>query len=472
MKLRTCFSLIILFCLTGCEIPGQPLTPVPAEEQTLAVSGVTPLVETLRPMEANETIFPEATAVVAQVAPRESGGLGVWLINPAEPALLGVDPAVNDVFAHIRLSADPGGVAVGEGAVWLYQSKPGETFITRIDPYTGQETARQTFLEGGVRCIAAGTGGVWACLSRAQGKGIANLARLAPQGDTIIGLYPLRAQPFQVAVDESGVWVLQTMDVFTLLGHVNPGQMVNDTLPRSVPSAEYVHQFARFAVHPSGIYTISQDRQSHYIYRVDPQDGRVLQAIDVAPEGDYPLDLAATGDSIWVALHSGDVVRVDAATLTVTALARTGAALTELIVAENTIWAHSPLEARLYRIDPVGGQLVAQIETGRRLQPTATPVPKLPPGEVCQGSYPTQFRLGDFAEVNPSPPIPNRVRVEPNLHAKILGEIGPYTRMQLIEGPVCTDGWVWWKIKVENSDLTGWTAEGDGENYWLIPIPY
>ncbi len=472
MKLRFWLPLMMLLCLTGCEIPGQPLTPESTIEQPQSDIDKTLTPESSWLTGTTMTAILDETSVVVQVAPRESGGLGVWLINPAEPALVGIDPAVNSVFAHIRLSADPGGVAVGEGAIWLYQSKPGETFISRIDPLTGQETARQAFLEGGVRCIAGGMGGVWACLSKAQGKGIANLARLAPQGDSIIALYPLQAQPFQAVVDRTGAWVLQAMDVFTLLGHVDPNRMMNVTLPRAVPSTEYVHQFARFAVHSSGIYTISQDRRSHYIYRVDPQDGRILQVIDVAAEGDYPLDLVADDNNIWVALHSGDVVRVDAATLTVTALARTGAELTELITSEEAIWAHSPLEARLYRIDPMSGQLIAQVETGRRLQPTATPVPKLPPGEVCQGSYPTQFRLGDFAEVNPSPPIPNRVRVEPNLHAKIVGEIGPYTRMQLIEGPVCTDGWVWWKIKVENNDLTGWTAEGDGENYWLIPLPY
>ncbi len=472
MKLRFWFSLTLLLWLVGCEIPGQPLTPEPMIEQLSPDIHATMTVESSGLTGATAMVPPTATSVVVQVAPKTSSGIGVWLINPAEPALVGIDPAVNSMFAHIRLSADPGGMAVGEGTIWLYQTKPGETFIARIDPYTGQETARQTFLEGGVRCITAGKGGVWACLSKAQGKGTANLARLTPQGDSIIGLYPLPAQPFQAEVDGTGVWVLQAMEVFTLLGHIDPVQMVNVTLPKAVTSAEYVHQFARFAVHPSGIYTISQDRRSHYIYRVDPQDGRILQVVDVAADGDYPLDLVSDDANIWVALNSGDIVKVDTSTLAVTALARTGAELTELIVSEEAIWAHSPIEARLYRIDRLSGQLVTQVETGRRLQPTSTPLPKLPPGEVCQGSYPTQFRLGDFAEVNPSPPIPNRVRVEPNLHSKIVGEIGPYTRIQLIEGPVCTDGWVWWKIKVENSGLTGWTAEGDGENYWLIPLPY
>jgi hypothetical protein len=42
--------------------------------------------------------------------------------------------------------------------------------------------------------------------------------------------------------------------------------------------------------------------------------------------------------------------------------------------------------------------------------------------------------------------------------------------MKVIEGPVCADGLIFWKVE-NNSipDGTGWTAEGDGAEYWLEP---
>jgi hypothetical protein len=38
----------------------------------------------------------------------------------------------------------------------------------------------------------------------------------------------------------------------------------------------------------------------------------------------------------------------------------------------------------------------------------------------------------------------------------------------VVEGPVCADELVFWRV--ENSTIpggTGWTAEGDGKEYWL-----
>jgi hypothetical protein len=42
--------------------------------------------------------------------------------------------------------------------------------------------------------------------------------------------------------------------------------------------------------------------------------------------------------------------------------------------------------------------------------------------------------------------------------------------VKVIKGPICADGLIFWKL--ENDSIpsgVGWTAEGDGQEYWLEP---
>jgi hypothetical protein len=40
--------------------------------------------------------------------------------------------------------------------------------------------------------------------------------------------------------------------------------------------------------------------------------------------------------------------------------------------------------------------------------------------------------------------------------------------MKIIEGPVCQDGYLWWKIQKDNG-ISGWSAEGEPWMYYLEP---
>ena len=66
---------------------------------------------------------------------------------------------------------------------------------------------------------------------------------------------------------------------------------------------------------------------------------------------------------------------------------------------------------------------------------------------------------------------PNRVRSEPNTMAKVISQINPGQIVMVLEGPKCTDGLVFWKV--QSDAITGgfgWTAEGDGTDYYLKPF--
>ena len=83
----------------------------------------------------------------------------------------------------------------------------------------------------------------------------------------------------------------------------------------------------------------------------------------------------------------------------------------------------------------------------------------------------TRLQAGDQARVSQATTTPNRVRSGPSQADDMIATIHPGTVVTLIEGPVCADGLIFWRV--ENEAIpggTGWTAEGDGAEYWLEPV--
>ena len=84
----------------------------------------------------------------------------------------------------------------------------------------------------------------------------------------------------------------------------------------------------------------------------------------------------------------------------------------------------------------------------------------------CRG---TALSIGDVAVVSNTPPTPNRVRARPSNRATVVGRLPPGETMEILDGPVCANGWLWWYVQGLEQELRGWTAEGDGSNQWLLP---
>jgi len=92
------------------------------------------------------------------------------------------------------------------------------------------------------------------------------------------------------------------------------------------------------------------------------------------------------------------------------------------------------------------------------------------PGTTCAGKY-THLVPGERAFVTGAPTDPpNRVRAAPSLSAEIISQVYPQTIVNVVEGPICAGGLVFWKIEQPLiPGGSGWTAEGDGTAYWLEP---
>ncbi len=89
--------------------------------------------------------------------------------------------------------------------------------------------------------------------------------------------------------------------------------------------------------------------------------------------------------------------------------------------------------------------------------------------QACPGAGLSQLHVGNKAMVSLDPPLANNVRAEPDKNAKYLFAIQPGEVVDITNGPGCSNNWVWWAIKTQDG-RTGWTAEGDGTDYWLVPV--
>ena len=80
----------------------------------------------------------------------------------------------------------------------------------------------------------------------------------------------------------------------------------------------------------------------------------------------------------------------------------------------------------------------------------------------------TQLRAGREAKVSEGN-LPNRVHVRPGKSEPTVALLYPGAVVNVIEGPVCADGAVFWKVE-SSPGGAGWTAEGEGRKYFMEPV--
>lgn len=86
--------------------------------------------------------------------------------------------------------------------------------------------------------------------------------------------------------------------------------------------------------------------------------------------------------------------------------------------------------------------------------------------ESCPGAPPPMLVIGQQGEVTPG--TPNNVRADPARSGEKVGEIPGGARFEVLDGPVCADGFAWWQV--DYNGLIGWTVEGSGDDYFVLPV--
>ena len=89
---------------------------------------------------------------------------------------------------------------------------------------------------------------------------------------------------------------------------------------------------------------------------------------------------------------------------------------------------------------------------------------------ICQSVGYTRLKVGDRISISQEPPLSSRVRALPGLNETVMGMLEPGDEAEIINGPFCGEGFIWWELRTEDQNLVGWAAQGDAEGAWLLPI--
>ncbi|MFN8527916.1 MAG: SH3 domain-containing protein [Anaerolineae bacterium] len=100
------------------------------------------------------------------------------------------------------------------------------------------------------------------------------------------------------------------------------------------------------------------------------------------------------------------------------------------------------------------------------------------PGEYYVASYdqvygtveipcvlPLTLGVGSHIAVNYRDGVPRRLRAEPNVNAPITLEMPDEIALEIIGGPVCSNSYQWWQVRVISTNYVGWIAEGRPGRY-------
>ncbi|MCD4685115.1 MAG: Ig-like domain-containing protein [Anaerolineae bacterium] len=87
----------------------------------------------------------------------------------------------------------------------------------------------------------------------------------------------------------------------------------------------------------------------------------------------------------------------------------------------------------------------------------------------CLAAPDPRVRVGDVVIVTREDTTPLNIRQEPNLGGQPITQVLPDETMQVVGGPYCADGYLWWEMRLDN-DITGWAAEGTLDVYFYEPL--
>lgn len=86
---------------------------------------------------------------------------------------------------------------------------------------------------------------------------------------------------------------------------------------------------------------------------------------------------------------------------------------------------------------------------------------------TCLGFMESRLVVGQRGIV--SDDLANNLREQPTSSSARLGEIPSGGEFNVLAGPMCAQELAWWQV--DYNGVIGWTAEGQGDEYWLAPLP-
>ena len=177
----------------GVWVAGCP------DVQQLSTEGLTPRIRSNVHIPFAE---PLSAANYREALPAMAQGEGaVWVIgDAADRRLWRIDPRRHRIAATIALGFPPGGVAAGEGGVWV-TDELGDR-VVRVDPATNRVVGAIPVGRGAIG-VAVGAGSVWVANATDH-----SLTRIDPATNRVTATIRVPASPQTVAIGEGSVWTV------------------------------------------------------------------------------------------------------------------------------------------------------------------------------------------------------------------------------------------------------------------------
>ena len=467
---------LTLVLVTACVLPqgllsfGQAqATALPVVIPSLAI--LPEMTETSLPTATStSTLTPTATSEAAQPeSTPEPVTNSVWVSNWMDGNIIRYDARSLEVQATIPVGGRPMQIAVQPNAVWAADTTQNQ--IVRIDPETNQTETIITINSMEVLTVAVGEGAIWVGVREASSNPDntnpnGGVVRINPESNDIEQYIDTGAPVTDIAFQSGSAWVVASGSKFSTIYRIDA--KTNEL--QEIGEYGIWDGGLRIATNQDGLWLINSLLERTLI-QLDGATGEKLAEIDLSRISGKAIDLAATQDAIWVLFDRGSVAKVDARQRQIFSIINVSANVNEIFPQAGAVWVIGQANATVYRIDTSMNRVVAEAVTGSNM-PTLTLPPTLTLSvyEACAGAPPTRLHVGDRARVAMFPYENQRIRNEPNSSSTILTLFQPGTMMKILEGPVCANGWVWWKVQGYSTGKIGWTAEGDSTNYWLEPV--
>ena len=232
---------------------------------------------------------------VAAVAVALAAAVAALLLRPGGTSISGgqlirIDPRTNAPTKRVAVGADPTGVAVAPGSVWMTSLADADvwrvdssSFDTQTIPAQGSPIGVTT--RDGTAYIVTTAAGP----SGGGAGGTGEITAVPTQGGR--GLHAIRTGPANaIAPGGNGLWLTRQADVV----HLALTSQIVSTIDRRIPIVTRP-TLAGIAVGAGSVWVLS-GADGRTLWEVDPDRGRIARAIHLPFA---PSALAATGDAVW-----------------------------------------------------------------------------------------------------------------------------------------------------------------------------
>jgi Bacterial transcriptional activator domain len=251
----------------------------------------------------------------------------VWAVTVDSATLTGVDARTGKIARQVPLRMQPSAVAAGDGAVWVVDGRKG--MLVRVEPGYDRVSAPIPFRhrESGGRLdgtsVSAGAGRVWVT------DGSASLAVVDPTTRTFTAVRTDRSLD-GVAAGAGAVWAISSRTASVLRIDART-RAVTDEIPIARAGDEAPFPVGIVAT-AEAVWVLNQNTAS--VTRIDPRTRGLDATIPIGVDR-VPNEIAAAGDTAWVANEDGTLSRISGGDATSRWV---GESLRQVAVDGNRIW--------------------------------------------------------------------------------------------------------------------------------------